>query len=284
MINDMGILVHEVAPDADSLLLASTKNSADDDAAEEAAATLVTVDSEFGRTTDPVRMYMREMGTVELLTREGEIVIAKRIEDGLNQVIVALASFPESTATLLRAFERVEAGDMRLNDLISGFVDPNADAEAAPLEVALAPPPDDDSINGDDMMPMPMVDTGPDQEARNFRGNGKPPTAALEKGNGNQARIEKLRAQRTAVCDTQAGSAHRGNTDGESAASTVYALTSAPSWFICIKMPICRARISYLLPDNETNLHWVDRQIEDNHKYPRSWRSIAMKSCAYRTS
>jgi RNA polymerase primary sigma factor len=86
MINEMGILVHEVAPDTDSLQLASTKNTADDDAAEEAAATLVTVDSEFGRTTDPVRMYMREMGTVELLTREGEIVIAKRIEDGLGQV------------------------------------------------------------------------------------------------------------------------------------------------------------------------------------------------------
>ena len=85
MINDMGILVHEVAPDTDSLILASTKNTTDEDAAEEAAATLVTVDSEFGRTTDPVRMYMREMGTVELLTREGEIVIAKRIEDGLRQ-------------------------------------------------------------------------------------------------------------------------------------------------------------------------------------------------------
>jgi len=111
MINDMGILVHEVAPDADSLLLASTKNTADDDAAEEAAATLVTVDSDFGRTTDPVRMYMREMGTVELLTREGEIVIAKRIEDGLYQVIRALASYPESTATLLRGYERVAALD-----------------------------------------------------------------------------------------------------------------------------------------------------------------------------
>ena len=147
MINDMGILVHEVAPDADSLLLASTKHSADDDAAEEAAATLVTVDSEFGRTTDPVRMYMREMGTVELLTREGEIVIAKRIEDGLNQVIVALASYPESTATLLRAFERVEAGDMRLNDLISGFVDPNADEQAAAPEEAISTPSDDDGID-----------------------------------------------------------------------------------------------------------------------------------------
>ena len=161
MINDMGILVHEVAPDADSLLLASTKHSADDDAAEEAAATLVTVDSEFGRTTDPVRMYMREMGTVELLTREGEIVIAKRIEDGLNQVIVALASFPESTATLLRAFERVEAGDMRLNDLISGFVDPNADEQTAAPEEASSPSSGDSDINDDKTTTMMMIPIRP---------------------------------------------------------------------------------------------------------------------------
>jgi len=86
MINDMGIQVHETAPDADTLIMSNESSPADEDAAEEAAAALATVDSEFGRTTDPVRMYMREMGTVELLTREGEIEIAKRIEDGLGQV------------------------------------------------------------------------------------------------------------------------------------------------------------------------------------------------------
>jgi RNA polymerase primary sigma factor len=86
MINDMGIQVHETAPDADTLILSNDTASTDEVAAEEAAAALATVDSEFGRTTDPVRMYMREMGTVELLTREGEIEIAKRIEDGLSQV------------------------------------------------------------------------------------------------------------------------------------------------------------------------------------------------------
>ena len=93
MINDMGINVHEQAPDADSLLL--TDNAAtDDEVAEEAAAALATVDSEFGRTTDPVRMYMREMGIVNLLTREGEIKIAKRIEDGLRQVLFAIGHYP----------------------------------------------------------------------------------------------------------------------------------------------------------------------------------------------
>ena len=101
MINDMGIPVHEIAPDADALLLADTPVT-DEDVAEEAAAALASVDSEFGRTTDPVRMYMREMGTVELLTREGEIQIAKRIEDGEIQVLTALAQFPETIAELLR--------------------------------------------------------------------------------------------------------------------------------------------------------------------------------------
>ncbi len=165
MINDMGILVHEVAPDSDSLLLASTKNSADEDAAEEAAANLVTVDSEFGRTTDPVRMYMREMGTVELLTREGEIVIAKRIEDGLNQVLLALASYPETAATLLRGYERVDAGEMRLNDLISGFIDPNAEEPQIPepAQVQATNSSKDDDDDPDDESDEP-VDTGPDPE------------------------------------------------------------------------------------------------------------------------
>ncbi len=122
MINDMGIRVHEDAPDADALLMTETPVAPDDDAAEEAAAALVTVDSEFGRTTDPVRMYMREMGSVELLTREGEIEIAKRIEEGLNQVIGALAC-PETVAELLRAHALVEQDKLHLSELISGFHD-----------------------------------------------------------------------------------------------------------------------------------------------------------------
>jgi len=101
MINDMGITVYEKVPDAETLLLSDNAVSADEDDAAEAAAALATVDSEFGRTTDPVRMYMREMGTVELLTREGEIRIAKRIEEGLNQVRGALAMFPDSYRMIL---------------------------------------------------------------------------------------------------------------------------------------------------------------------------------------
>ena len=104
MINDMGIRVHEQAPDEESLLLSETAASADD-LAEEAAAALASVDSEFGRTTDPVRMYMREMGTVNLLTREGEIKIAKRIEEGLAQVLFAIGHYPRSIETLLVLFD-----------------------------------------------------------------------------------------------------------------------------------------------------------------------------------
>ena len=201
MINDMGILVHEVAPDSDSLLLASTKNSADEDAAEEAAANLVTVDSEFGRTTDPVRMYMREMGTVELLTREGEIVIAKRIEDGLNQVLQALASYPETAATLLRGYERVKSEEMRLTDLITGFIDP--DAEEIEIPQPKQPQAADngkkDGKDTDDEDEEP-VDTGPDpEEARlSFAEIDKiynQLVTAYAKGGNNAARLMKLREQ-----------------------------------------------------------------------------------------
>src|SRR5476651_1535684 len=132
MINDMGIQVLEEAPDADDLMLAENRPDTDEDAAEAAAQVLSSVESEIGRTTDPVRMYMREMGTVELLTREGEIDIAKRIEDGINQVQCSVAEYPEAITYLLEQYDRVEAGEARLSDLITGFVDPNAEEDIAP--------------------------------------------------------------------------------------------------------------------------------------------------------
>ena len=127
MINDMGIQVLDVAPDADDLMLnENIDNIADEDVVEEATQVLSSVEAEIGRTTDPVRMYMREMGSVELLTREGEIDIAKRIEDGINEVQSAVAEYPESLTYLLEQYELVEEGSVRLADLITGFVDPNA--------------------------------------------------------------------------------------------------------------------------------------------------------------
>ncbi|WOT04423.1 RNA polymerase sigma factor RpoD [Shewanella youngdeokensis] len=124
MINDMGIRVYEQAPDADDIMM--SEDSTDDDAAEEAAAALATVEAELGRTTDPVRMYMREMGTVELLTREGEIVIAKRMEEGIYSVQASVAEYPQAIAMILEQYDRYEAEEVRLSDIISGFVDPNA--------------------------------------------------------------------------------------------------------------------------------------------------------------
>ena len=125
-INDMGIPVYEKAPDTESLLATEPSAPADEEAIEEAAAALAALDAELGRTTDPVRMYMREMGTVELLTREGEIRIAKRIEEGLDAVRSALSMYPATYDFLLRAYEPVKAGQARLVDVIVGFIDPNA--------------------------------------------------------------------------------------------------------------------------------------------------------------
>ena len=130
MINDMGIQVYDEAPDAETLLMSeATPPVADEEAVEEAEAALSTVDSEFGRTTDPVRMYMREMGSVELLTREGEIEIAKRIEDGLRHMIQAIAACPTTIAEILAFADRIEKDEFRVDELIDGLIDPNAKAE-----------------------------------------------------------------------------------------------------------------------------------------------------------
>jgi RNA polymerase primary sigma factor len=127
MINDMGIQVYDEAPDVETLLMSdATPAVTDEDAVEEAEAALSTVDSEFGRTTDPVRMYMREMGSVELLTREGEIEIAKRIEDGLKHMIQAISACPTTIAEILALAERIEKDEIRVDEVVDGLVDPNA--------------------------------------------------------------------------------------------------------------------------------------------------------------
>jgi len=165
MINDMGIAVHEVPPDADELLLTDNAvNSDDDDAAEEAVSALATLDAEFGRTTDPVRMYMREMGTVDLLTREGEIRIAKRIEQGLNQALRALAAYPNTIETLQDAFALFEAGECKLTDILTGFVDPTQTEAAIPQPKSAQAA--DDSADDEE---EEEVDTGPDPEEAKAR-------------------------------------------------------------------------------------------------------------------
>ena len=166
MINDMGINVFESAPDADALLLAEADT--DEAAAEEAAAALAAVETDIGRTTDPVRMYMREMGTVELLTREGEIEIAKRIEEGIREVMGAIAHFPGTVDHILSEYDRVTSEGGRLSDVLSGYIDPDDNIAAPTEEVpipgakAAAAKEDEDEENAESSDDEEEAESGPD--------------------------------------------------------------------------------------------------------------------------
>ncbi|MEM6581848.1 MAG: RNA polymerase sigma factor RpoD [Pseudomonadota bacterium] len=189
MINDMGIQVFEAAPDADELLM-SESDSADDIAAAEAAAALAAVETEAGRTTDPVRMYMREMGTVELLTREGEIVIAKRIEEGIRELMAALAHYPGSVEKIIAEYDLVAKEERRLADIMVGYLDPAEDVPSA-LEMAEAAPAGEDDDEDD-------VETGPDpvEAKKRFtalkRQFNKTEKAIAAKGRGNATAIKEM--------------------------------------------------------------------------------------------
>ena len=176
MLNDMGIQVFENAPAADDLLMNDASDSTDEIAAEEAAAALASVESEPGRTTDPVRMYMREMGTVELLTREGEIEIAKRIEDGMRQVLSALTNWPGAVESIILQFDKVDDEEKRLNDIMSGYLDEKV-PQAPPPTAAPAEKPESDSES-----PEGDKKEGDDDEADSFDG-GIDPVFAQERIN-----------------------------------------------------------------------------------------------------
>jgi len=274
MINDMGITVHEVAPDADTLLMtASAATKGDDETDEEALAVLAAaVDSETGRTTDPVRMYMREMGTVELLTREGEIKIAKRIEAGLQQALSALAGFPETPAILLREYERVVAGDLRLTDLINGFIDPNAVEEEIPTPAAVNAANKESKDDDEDEV---VEDTGPDPEEaaarfKKLKSLYNRTLKAAENHGSEDPKTDKLRQQMTdefmqlkllpRVVDELANNLR--NTIARIRGHERHIMT------ICVdkaKMP--RKDFITSFPDNETNLEWVEKQIRAKRKH-----------------
>ncbi|MBZ2170388.1 RNA polymerase sigma factor RpoD [Marinobacter sp. F4216] len=171
MINDMGIQVTEETPDADTLLMTEGDSTADEAAAAEAAAALAAVETDAGRTTDPVRMYMREMGTVELLTREGEIVIAKRIEEGIRDVMAAVAHFPGTASTVIQAYERILENEGRISDIVTGFLDPD-DAEPFMGEESTADSSNDSADSNDDDDDSDSdeeTDNGPDPEETRLR-------------------------------------------------------------------------------------------------------------------
>jgi len=206
MIQGMGIPVHDEAPDVEAQLFSEPTVAAtedDEEAAEEAAAALASSDSEFGRTTDPVRMYMREMGSVELLDREGEIRIAKRIEEGLSEALYAMASYPETVATLLDAYDQAVAGKRRLAEVVAGFFDPNApeviSEEAEPMEEEEEEPEADEAEDEEEE----AAETGPDPVlcAENFNKLRALHAEAWESLKTIGSEDKKTQAQRNAVAD-----------------------------------------------------------------------------------
>jgi len=280
MINDMGIPVYEKAPDAESLLLTDATAAPDEEAVEEATAALANLDAEFGRTTDPVRMYMREMGTVELLTREGEIRIAKRIEEGLEAVKIALGSYPGTYDLLLRHYETVKAGQMRLVDVIVGFVDPNAPDEIAqpqnPKMMALereeAANDDDEAESDED---EEAIDTGPDPEeaAKRFNSIAKVHHQflnALDKLGSKDPKTLKIRKK---ICGELmelklSPKMFDQLIDNLRQHVTEVRLLEKEIMFLCIKqagMP--RKDFISTFPKNETSTRWLDKHIKAKKRY-----------------
>ncbi len=284
MINDMGITVYEKAPDAEALLLTEPV-VADEEAAEEAAAALATVDAEFGRTTDPVRMYMREMGTVELLTREGEIRIAKRIEEGLDAVRTALSMYPPTFSLMLSQYDGVATQTVRLADIIVGFIDPNAPDEiaapinpklaeaAAALEADTEDEAEVESEGGDEE--EEALETGPDPEeaARRFDSLRKAfvlvQKSMVEKG-ADDAKVLKLRKSLAAefmelklspkMFDMLIAQIRQSLTEIRNIEKQVMLL--------CVRdagMP--RKDFISTFPTNETNLSWLDKHIRAKRKH-----------------
>ncbi|MGH8223518.1 MAG: RNA polymerase sigma factor RpoD [Woeseiaceae bacterium] len=271
MINDMGIMVHEKAPDAESLLLSDAEVSNDDeDAAEEAEAALASVDAEFGRTTDPVRMYMREMGTVELLTRQGEIEIAKRIEDGLNQVKFHMAHFPPTIEKLLEISESVASGETRMQDFIVGFIDPNAPDEInAPVSK-----PDADSSDNDDA-DEEVVDTGPDPQevAARMKAIGrlyKRTLTSLEKYGAKSKKTIKLQMELADQLMELKLAPKLFDTLVRNLRNSIAVIRTQERLVmqICVRdagMP--RKDFLASFPKSETDLHWIDKHIRAKRKH-----------------
>ena len=270
MINDMGIKVMETAPDGDSFALSDDEVTPDDDVAEEAAAALASVDSEFGRTTDPVRMYMREMGTVELLTREGEIAIAKRIEEGLHQVQTSLAHFPQAIEGLLREWDRYENEEIKLTDILVGFAQPD--------EVEQHPPKKDGTettaskSSNDDETP---VDTGPDpEEARKYFNKIKKlqtkVTRMRAKKNGDPEKLKPVLDELGATFGHLKFTPKLLLELANTLHSTIDQIREIEREImkICVqqaKMP--RKQFIDSFPENETNLAWLDQFTESDHAY-----------------
>lgn len=285
--NDMGIAVYDKAPDAETLLLNDNAPSisSEEDAEEEAEAALSTVDSEFGRTTDPVRMYMREMGTVELLTREGEIEIAKRIEDGLKHMVQAISACPTTISEILASAERVEKEEIRVDEFVDGLIDPNALDEGA-----LAAEEEEEIIEEEE-----LDDEDEDEEEDDGAASAAASAAQLEQL--KQDALEKFRN----ISDLFDKMRKAFEKDGYKSKTYIGAQEAITNELMTIRftaktverlcdtlraqvdevrsierqlLAVCvdrcgmpRPHFLKVFPGNETNLEWVDKEVAANHPY-----------------
>jgi RNA polymerase primary sigma factor len=272
MINDMGITVYEKAPDSESLLMSETIVTDDEDATDEAAAALATVDSEFGRTTDPVRMYMREMGSVELLTREGEIRIAKRIEDGLNQVRHSLAMLPDTYVKLFEAYEPVLSGENRLADVLAGFAGDNIEAAQPAPPVEDEAPEDDEAMMGEEEATVVL---GPDpEEARrrieSLKKHHKKMLAAIEKYGSTHEKALKVREElATELMDLRLSPKMFELLIGNlrDIISRIRNLERQVMNYCIRQAGMPRKDFIATFPENETNLEWLEKHIRAKRKH-----------------
>jgi len=278
MINDMGISVHDEAPDVEALLLSeSTPTVTDEDVVEEAEAALSTVDSEFGRTTDPVRMYMREMGSVELLTREGEIEIAKRIEDGLKHMIQAISACPTTIAGILDFATKVSQDEMRIDELVDGLLDPNAQEivceeisdESLVQELDAGDGDDEDSAAIASANSLKLKISALERFSVIYRAYAEMQNVIKKKGSSSRAYKEiqeHISAELMAIrfsakmverlCDTQRGMVE----EVRSYERKIMELS-------VVKAGMPRNHFIKVFPGNEMNLSWVAQEIAADRSY-----------------
>jgi RNA polymerase primary sigma factor len=287
LLNDIGITVYEQAPDAETLILSDNTAAAasEEEAEEEAEAALSTVDSEFGRTTDPVRMYMREMGTVDLLTREGEIVIAKKIEAGLKDMVMALAACPVTIGEILSNVDKIASGEMEIDQFVDGLVDPNAeDIKLGPEEPEVDPDADEGEEDGGEdegggggggaatanakqleelkqisLEKFAIVRTQADKMRRAFDKDGYNCPAYLKAQEGIRAELLGFRLTAKSVeklCDTM-----------RSQVDQVWKLERGIVSLLVDKVGVNRGEVLKDFPKMSMNLTWTEKLLKENKPY-----------------
>ncbi len=287
LLNDIGITVYEQAPDAETLILSDNASAAasEEEAEEEAEAALSTVDSEFGRTTDPVRMYMREMGTVDLLTREGEIVIAKKIEAGLKDMVMALAACPVTIAEILNNVDKIASGEMEIDQFVDGLVDPNAeDIKLGPEEPEIDPDAEEGEEDGGEdegsgggggaatanakqleelkqisLEKFAIVRTQADKIRRAFEKDGYNCPAYLKAQEAIRAELLGFRLTAKSVeklCDTM-----------RSQVDQVWKLERGIVSLLVDKVGVNRSEVLKDFPKMSMNLTWTEKLLNENKPY-----------------